>query len=104
MPQACVIGLGRSGIAAARVLNRDGWNVTLSDLADNEALKVLGAPLTQEGIILKLGHRLNPDQEGWPQRLVVSPGVPCDLPLLVEARSRGVEVMGELELAWRSLK
>ncbi|MFN9175934.1 MAG: UDP-N-acetylmuramoyl-L-alanine--D-glutamate ligase [Synechocystis sp.] len=104
MPQACVIGLGRSGIAAARVLNRDGWNVTLFEQADNQALRQLGAPLTQEGITLKLGHRLNPDQDGWPQQLVVSPGVPWDLPLLVEARARGIEVMGELELAWRSLK
>ncbi|MEY2984124.1 MAG: UDP-N-acetylmuramoylalanine--D-glutamate ligase, partial [Cyanobacteriota bacterium] len=104
MPQACVIGLGRSGIAAARVLNREGWAVTLSDQTNTETLRQLGAPLIDEGIDLKLGHCLNPDQEGWPQRLVVSPGVPWDLPLLVEARSRGIEVMGELELAWLYLK
>jgi len=104
MAKAIVIGLGRSGIAAARVLKRDGWEVTLSDQALNESLQALGAPLRQEGVTLKLGHRLNWSQEALPQRLVVSPGVPWDLPILVQAREKGVEVMGELELAWQFLK
>lgn len=103
MPQACVIGLGRSGIAAARVLHRDGWEVTVFDQADNEQLRHMGQPLIQEGITLKLGDRLDPIKEAWPERIVVSPGVPWDIPLLVAAREKGVEVTGELELAWQYL-
>ncbi len=104
MPQACVIGLGRSGIAAARVLHRDGWDVTVSDSADSDNLRTLGAALKQEGITLKLGHSLDPAAETWPHRIIVSPGVPWDNPLLVAAREKGVEVMGELELAWQHLQ
>ncbi len=104
MPQACVIGLGRSGIAAARVLKREGWGVIVSDKAQGESLVQMGQPLIEEGITLKLGHTLNPDEEGWPQRIVVSPGVPWNLPLLQLARQHGVEVMGEMELAWQYLK
>jgi UDP-N-acetylmuramoylalanine--D-glutamate ligase len=104
MAKAIVIGLGRSGIAAARVLRREGWEVTLSDQALNDNLQALGAPLQREGVTLQLGHRLNWSQEDLPQRLVVSPGVPWDLPILVQAREKGVEVMGELELAWQFLK
>lgn len=103
MPQACVIGLGRSGIAAARVLHRDGWQVTVFDQADNDQLRHMGQPLVQEGISLKLGDRLDPVKEAWPERIVVSPGVPWDIPLLVAAREKGVEVTGELELAWQYL-
>jgi len=104
MPQACVIGLGRSGIAAARVLHRDGWEVTVSDQADNDHLRALGEPLKQEGINLQLGCGLDPTGESWPQRMIVSPGVPWDAPLLTAAREKGVEVMGELELAWQYLQ
>ena len=94
MPHACVIGLGRSGIAAARVLKRNGWTVTVSDRAQGEPLAQLGQPLIDEGITLKLGHTPNPEQEGWPDRVVVSPGVPWDIAYLQEARQQGVEVMG----------
>ena len=104
MPHACVIGLGRSGIAAARVLKRNGWTVTVSDRAQGEPLAQLGQPLIDEGITLKLGHTPNPEQEGWPDRVVVSPGVPWDIAYLQEARQQGVEVMGEMELAWQHLQ
>ncbi|QUS61738.1 UDP-N-acetylmuramoyl-L-alanine--D-glutamate ligase [Synechocystis sp. PCC 7339] len=103
MPQACVIGLGRSGIAAARVLHRDGWEVTVFDQADSEKLRAMGQTLIQEGISLKLGDRLEPTMTTWPERIVVSPGVTWDMLLLVAARQKGVEVMGELELAWQYL-
>ncbi|MBJ7898975.1 MAG: UDP-N-acetylmuramoyl-L-alanine--D-glutamate ligase [Cyanobacteria bacterium RI_101] len=104
MAKAIIIGLGRSGIAAARVLRRDGWEVTLTDRAINETLAALGAPLEAEGITVQLGQTLSWENQNFPDRLVVSPGVPWDLPLLSQAREKGVEVMGELELAWRYLK
>ena len=104
MAKAYIIGLGRSGIAAARVLRREGWEVTLSDRSLNPQLQALGEPLVQEGITLKLGHCFEADVDPLPDRIVVSPGVPWDLPALVQAREKGVEVLGEIELAWQYLR
>ncbi len=109
MAYAEVIGLGRSGIAAAKLLKQDGWSVTLSDAA-TEA-KILSRSnglelqksiqqLATSGIKVELGQeqKLNSDL------IVVSPGVPWDIPLLVAAREQGIETIGEIELAWRYLK
>ncbi|MEB3311706.1 MAG: UDP-N-acetylmuramoyl-L-alanine--D-glutamate ligase [Snowella sp.] len=104
MVKATVIGLGRSGIAAARVLKRDGWDVTLSDRNNNESLQTQSAPLRQEGIDVQLGHSLNLAAEDRPDLIVVSPGVPWDVPVLGQARELGIDVIGEIELAWRHLK
>ncbi|MEO1148085.1 MAG: UDP-N-acetylmuramoyl-L-alanine--D-glutamate ligase [Cyanobacteria bacterium J06638_22] len=102
MPQACVIGLGRSGMAAARLLQRQGWQVSLSDAGNSETLKKSQQALEAEGISVQLGHRFVP--EASIARIVVSPGVPWDLPALEQARQQGIEVMGEMELAWQALK
>jgi UDP-N-acetylmuramoylalanine--D-glutamate ligase len=100
---AYVVGLGRSGIAAAHLLRREGWQVTISDSGTSDALQQTRQQLQSEGIAVELGHHLEP-QPDLMQRIVVSPGVPWDLPALVEARSLGIETMGEMELAWRSLQ
>jgi UDP-N-acetylmuramoylalanine--D-glutamate ligase len=112
MPKAYIIGLGRSGIAAARLLNGDSWDVTLSDSATEERLtsrfdarqlQALRQQLETEGIAVKLGYTPTFESENLPHLLVASPGVPWDIPLLVEARRRGIETIGEIELAWRYL-
>jgi UDP-N-acetylmuramoylalanine--D-glutamate ligase len=99
-----IIGLGRSGIAAARCLKRDGWTVRLSDRSHSQSLEATQQALQPEGIIVQLGHPFTLDRENPPSLIVVSPGVPWDLPILVEARNRGIDTIGELELAWRYLK
>ncbi len=112
MPLAHIIGLGRSGIAAARLLKREGWQVILSDSAnpDNLASSVKSEKLRQqqelagEGITVKLGHSLTLDVSNLSQLIVVSPGVPWDIPVLVEARNLGIDTIGEMELAWRHLQ
>ncbi|MBW4654647.1 MAG: UDP-N-acetylmuramoyl-L-alanine--D-glutamate ligase [Kaiparowitsia implicata GSE-PSE-MK54-09C] len=101
MPNAVVIGLGRSGIAAARLLKQQGWQVTVSDSGSSDALQALQSQLESDGIAVKLNHRFEP--EPGVQRAVVSPGVRWDLPALVQARAQGIEVLGEMELAWESL-
>jgi UDP-N-acetylmuramoylalanine--D-glutamate ligase len=102
MPNADVIGLGKSGIAAARLLQRQGWTVTLSDANTSDALERLRSPLEAEGITVRLNHSFDPAQ-GQRDRIIVSPGVPWDLPALEAARQQGIETWGEMELAWRSL-
>ncbi len=49
MPSAHVIGIGKSGIAAARLLKRDGWEVTLSDRNSSESLLNQQQQLEAEG-------------------------------------------------------
>jgi UDP-N-acetylmuramoylalanine--D-glutamate ligase len=102
-PGAYVIGLGKSGIAAARLLKRQGWQVTISDRTRSESLNHIQQDLAAEGITVLLGDSFIPNQATM-QRVVVSPGVPWDLPGLVRARELGIETMGEIELAWRSLQ
>ena len=109
MPIAHVIGLGRSGVASARVLNRQGWQVCVSDAkSTNAVLAAQQKRLEQEGIDVILGWKFQLDAlaaQGldYPDRIVVSPGVPWQLPSLEEARDEGIEVMGEMELAWLGL-
>ena len=104
MAIAYIIGLGRSGIAAAKCLKQDGWEVILSDRSDSPELRTTQQTLQADGITVKLGHipTLTPSQ--LPQLIVVSPGVPWDIPFLIEAREQGIDTIGELELAWRYLK
>ncbi|MEO0947062.1 MAG: UDP-N-acetylmuramoyl-L-alanine--D-glutamate ligase [Cyanobacteria bacterium J06641_5] len=103
MPQATVIGLGRSGIAAARLLKLMGYEVLLGDRGDTPALREKAADLREAGIAVCLDH--TPDWEiERPNLLVVSPGVPWDAVPIVAARDCGIETIGELELAWRHLQ
>ncbi|MBD1838614.1 UDP-N-acetylmuramoyl-L-alanine--D-glutamate ligase [Coleofasciculus sp. FACHB-501] len=104
MPIAHIIGLGKSGIAAARLLKRDGWEVTISDRNSSENLRQEQQQLANEGITVKLGYSLELNGTDLPQMIVVSPGVPWDAPILVEARKLGIETIGEIELAWRHLQ
>jgi UDP-N-acetylmuramoylalanine--D-glutamate ligase len=112
MPNAQIIGLGRSGIAAARLLKLKGWQVTVSDSATAESFAARNSSdslrqqqeLLTEGITLKLGYSLDLKTADLPQLIVVSPGVPWDIPVLVEARNRGIDTIGEMELAWRYLQ
>ncbi len=104
MDQAQVIGLGRSGIAAARLLQQQGQQVTLYDSNNSATLKKQKQQLEQQGIQVKLGENPSLEVDNLPQLIAVSPGVPWNLPILREARSLGVETVGEIELAWRYLQ
>lgn len=107
MPTAYVIGLGKSGIAAARLLRREGWQVTVSDRGTSPTLQRQQQDLLAEGISVQLGETFTPDaieSDKLPQRVVVSPGVPWDAPGLLRARELGIETIGEMELAWQHLQ
>ncbi len=101
MKKATVIGLGRSGIAAAKLLIKDGYAVTLSDSNDNPDLETQKQALAPLGINVKLGDKFTPTTEDI---IVVSPGVPWDIAPLVQARAMGIDTIGEMELAWRYLQ
>ncbi|MUG94142.1 UDP-N-acetylmuramoyl-L-alanine--D-glutamate ligase [Scytonema sp. UIC 10036] len=104
MPRAHVIGLGKSGVAAARLLKREGWEVELGDRNTSPDLLQQQQELAAEQIAVKLGYSLELDPSDLPQLIVVSPGVPWDIPPLLSAREMGIETIGEMELAWRHLR
>src|SRR4051794_34980359 len=98
-----VVGLGKSGLAAALFLRRRGAQVTVSDLRSAEALSKEIPSLMEAGIAVEAGgHGLLTFRRQ--DLIVVSPGVPLDTPELVQARSLGRPIIGELELAARFLK
>jgi UDP-N-acetylmuramoylalanine--D-glutamate ligase len=103
MPNAYVIGLGKSGNAAARLLKREGWQVTVSDRGTTTALQQQQLELNADGIKVSLGDSFRPDAKR-PDLIVVSPGVPWDASSLTRARALGIETIGEMELAWRHLQ
>lgn len=94
-------------MAAARLLTREGYQVVVSDRNQSETLQQQQQQLQGEGIPVKLGYALDLDAleaSERPELIVVSPGVPWDVPLLVRARELGIETIGEMELAWRYLQ
>ena len=98
-----VVGLGKSGLAAALFLRRHGAQVTVSDTRSAESLAKDIPALLEEGIMVESGgHGLLTFRRQ--DLIVVSPGVPLDTPELVQVKGFGLPVIGELELAARFLK
>src|SRR5215472_7224770 len=98
-----VVGLGKSGLAAALFLRRHGAQVTVSDIRSAEALANDIPALLEEGINVEAGgHGLLTFRRQ--DLIVVSPGVPLDTPELVQVRHFGLPIIGEIELAARFLK
>ena len=92
-----VVGAARSGVAAALLLARRGARVTLTD---RKPAIPESDTLTSAGVALELGtHRA--DAFTGADLIVLSPGVPMELPEVALARAAGVPVIGELELASR---
>jgi UDP-N-acetylmuramoylalanine--D-glutamate ligase len=98
-----VVGLGKSGLAAALFLRHRGAQVTVSDARSAEALAKDIPALLEEGIMVEAGgHGLLTFRRQ--DLIVVSPGVPLNTPELAQVKSFGLPVIGELELAARFLK
>jgi UDP-N-acetylmuramoylalanine--D-glutamate ligase len=101
-----VVGLGRSGIGAARLLRDLGEPVRLAESRSRGALAEQAAALKAEGITVELGLPLDADRFDAltppPATVVVSPGIRFDHPALEALRARGVAVQGELVGAWRA--
>jgi UDP-N-acetylmuramoylalanine--D-glutamate ligase len=93
-----VVGLGKSGVASALFLKSRDARVTVSDSKPEAELRNEILLLLEHGITVETGghgDRTFRDQD----LIVVSPGVPVDAPQLVQARSLGEKVIGEIELA-----
>ena len=93
-----VVGLGKSGVASALFLQARGARVTVSDAKPQEQLGEDIPVLLDHGIVVETGGHGERTFRGQ-DLIVVSPGVPTDSPSLVQARSSGEPVVGEIELA-----
>lgn len=96
--QATVVGLARSGVGAARLLQHLGAQVTVADRKEPEELRGILPQVDQSGIAVRVGAQYESALEGA-DLVVISPGVPTQLDALSRVRARGVRVIGELELA-----
>lgn len=93
-----VVGLGKSGVASALFLKEHGARVTVSDSKTPDQLSKEIPLLLDHGIAVETGGH-GERTFGGQDLIVVSPGVPADVPLLVQARAQGKKVIGEIELA-----
>ena len=94
-----VIGLGKSGLAAAELLHRRGAKVLAVDSADTPELQREVAALLQKGIAVQLGATSAPMTPF--DFVVVSPGVPWTNPVLAEMNRRKLPILGEFELGYQ---
>ncbi|MFI6388303.1 UDP-N-acetylmuramoyl-L-alanine--D-glutamate ligase [Nonomuraea sp. NPDC050540] len=97
MTLTCVAGLGVSGTAAARVLAERGERVVVLEAAEGERQRLAAAELARLGVEVRFGPMELP---GEATRLVTTGWAPHH-PLIAAALAAGVEVVGEVELAWR---
>lgn len=100
--EVAVLGLGRSGVAAARWLAGQGFAVYASDAADTPAVRRAAGELAARGVDAQVGGH-----DGARIRraaaLIVSPGIAPDVSAVADARAAGVDVLAELDLAARAL-
>jgi UDP-N-acetylmuramoylalanine--D-glutamate ligase len=95
-----ILGMARSGFGAARLCLREGARVTCLDLKEPAGASAQIAALESAGVRFIWGpHPL--EVLGSVDRIVKSPGVRGEIPFLIEARSRGIPIWSELELASR---
>ena len=98
-----VLGMARSGIAAAKMLARMGAVVTINDMKPEESFGDSLNELRSAGCIFALGEGPQKHLAGQ-DMLILSPGIPFDKPFVQEAVAAGVEVIGELELGARVMR
>lgn len=95
-----VLGLGRSGLAAARLARARGARVVVADRRPESELHDLPTRVRELGGEVRGGGH-PPEMADEADLIVVSPGVPTDIPLLGAARENAIPVWGEIELAAR---
>lgn len=92
-----VIGLGRSGIAIARLANYLGSKVFISDNSSSNSVMVNLESLESIGIQGEIGSCS--DKIYNCDLMIISPGIPADSPIIIESQRRGIRIIGEIEFA-----
>ncbi|MBI3110750.1 MAG: UDP-N-acetylmuramoyl-L-alanine--D-glutamate ligase [Ignavibacteriales bacterium] len=92
-----VIGAARSGVAVGRLLQSQGAKVFLSDRDSEEKLRLHLPHLNESGIAYELGGHT--ERVFQCSLMVISPGVPSNAPVVLQAQQRGIKVVSEVEVA-----
>ena len=98
-----ILGLARTGVAAARLCNSLGAKVLVSDIKSEEELKDYTGMLEGADVEFFFGSHPESLLEAV-DLIIVSPGIQGSIPVLVKARSLGIEIISEIELAYNFLK
>ena len=102
MTEVAVIGLARSGVAASKLLLRQGHSVYASDGKRTAATEAAAAELAALGCAVDVGtHDLV--RIARAKFVVASPGVPPDAAPLAAARAAGTQILSEVEIALRAM-
>ena len=94
-----VLGLGRSGMAAASLLQRDGAHVVVRDEATDDLLQERAMRLRRLGVRVELGNQF--DHSTHFDLAVLSPGIAPERPIVREVLTQQTPLLSELELAYR---
>ncbi len=94
-----VLGLGRSGMAAAALLQRDGARVVVRDESADDQLRERAIRLRQLGVRVELGNQF--DRSAHFDLAVLSPGIAPERPIVRELLTQNTPLLSELELAYR---
>ena len=98
-----ILGLGKSGLAAAKLAKKMGADVFVSDSSYNDATKKNKDSLTSIGIEVEIGRHSDNVYKNK-HLIILSPGIPADIPILRKAKEENIEVVSEIEFAsWFSL-
>ncbi len=108
MATTYVIGLGRSGLAAARLLNNENHKVIVLERGKNEPLEILARELKEEGIEVSLNTPFKVENLSSSikdiQEVIISPGISWDNSTLIKLRQEKVAISTEVSIAWRYLQ
>ncbi len=95
-----LIGLAKTGISTIKHLDKLGANIVVNDIKDKEKLKDILKELENlNNVEYILGY--HPENIEDIDLVVVSPGVPLDLPFIIKIKEANLEIIGEVELAYR---
>ncbi len=101
--EVAVLGLGRSGLAATRLLRARGVDVYVSDAAVSASMEARAAEAKLVGAQVELGHH-DLQRIARAQALILSPGIPPDVAPIIAARTAGVPVRAEIDLGLEALE
>ncbi|MBC6696163.1 UDP-N-acetylmuramoyl-L-alanine--D-glutamate ligase [Terrisporobacter mayombei] len=98
-----LVGLARTGVSTIKLLDKLEANIIVNDIKDEEKLKDILEELKEmKNAEYILGY--HPENVDHIDLAVVSPGVPLDLPFILKLKEENIEIIGEVELAYRLSK
>jgi UDP-N-acetylmuramoylalanine--D-glutamate ligase len=98
-----VVGLGKTGKDTVNFLLEKGGQVRVSDSSPIEKIRGEVELLEQRGVEVEAGMH-TAETFLWAETIVLSPGVPFNVPQVQMAMAEGIEVISEVELAWRFIE